>query len=140
MKFFVISCIAFITFFSCNSNGKDVKGGKASNDTTTVEIIDTLHDFGKLTEGDKVTYNFRFKNSGKKPLWINSATSNCGCTVPEVPEKPIMPGEMGYLKVEFNSKGKSGFTQRPVTVRSNAYPDFPELMVHAFVEKPTANN
>ena len=98
-------------------------------DTTTVQLIDSVFNFGKITEGEKVTFNFRFRNSGKKPLVITNTTASCGCTVPEKPEKPIMPGEEGFIKVVFNSKGKSGHQEKNITVMSNTNPEFPKLQL-----------
>lgn len=98
-------------------------------DSTTIQVIDSVYDFGKVTDGERVTYNYRFRNTGNKPLIISSATASCGCTVPEKPEEPIKPGETGSLKVVFNSEGRVGPTHKEVTVTSNAYPEFPVLQL-----------
>ncbi len=99
------------------------------NVKTTVEVIDTTFNFGKVVEGEKVTYNFRFKNSGDQPLVVTSASASCGCTVPERPEEPIAPGETAYIKVVFDSKGRVGPTHKEVYVTSNAEPEFPVLVI-----------
>lgn len=107
-----------------------VNGSKpAFKDSTTVQALDTLYNFGTIKEGEKAEFSFRFKNTGTKPLIVESATAGCGCTVPEKPEKPIMPGETGFIKVVFNSQGKVGPNTKNVTVISNAYPDFPPLIL-----------
>ena len=134
-KLIIASLISFI-FISCNirnnnKNGEvqalEVSGNMA--DTTSVQIIDSVYNFGKVTDGEKVVFSFRFKNTGDKPLVIASAHASCGCTVPEKPEQPIKPGETGYLKVVFDSKGRIGPVQKDVTVVSNAYPAFPVLLL-----------
>lgn len=107
---------------------------QALKDTTSVEIIDSSYNFGKITSGEKVEYNFRFKNVGQKPLVIINATASCGCTVPEKPEAPIMPGEIGHIKVVFNSAGKSGHQEKSIVVSSNANPGFPNLYIRGEVE------
>ncbi|MET0636825.1 MAG: DUF1573 domain-containing protein [Chitinophagaceae bacterium] len=61
------------------------------------------HNFGKIKHNVPVTYFFEFKNISDKPLVVENAYATCGCTVPERPEKPIMPGETGKLKVQFNA-------------------------------------
>jgi hypothetical protein len=103
--------------------------GSSFKDTTVVQILDSVYDFGTIKEGDKAEFSFRFKNIGSKPLVIESASASCGCTVPEKPEKPIMPGEMGFIKAVFNSKGKPGPNTKNITVISNAYPAFPQLLL-----------
>ena len=60
---------------------------------------------------------------------VSSANASCGCTVPEKPEEPIKPGETGFLKVVFNSKGRVGQIHKEVQVVSNAYPQFPVLQL-----------
>ena len=105
----------------------------AARDSSKVQVIDSVYNFGTVTEGEKVTYNFRFKNNGKKPLIITNATASCGCTVPEKPEKPIPPGETAFIKVVFNSKGKAGTNHKIITVSSNAHPEFPPLLLNGEV-------
>ena len=99
----------------------------AMKNTTIVEIIDSAYNFGTITEGEKVEYSYRFKNTGTNPLVIFNATASCGCTVPEKPEKPILPGETGFIKVVFNSSGKRGHNEKDVNITSNANPAFPPL-------------
>ena len=96
---------------------------------TTVQIIDSVYNFGKIKEGDIVEYSYRFKNTGKQPLVIIDARASCGCTVPEKPEKAIAPGEIGFIKVKFNSENKPGQAHKTITIESNANPEFPVLML-----------
>ena len=98
-------------------------------DSTTVQTIDSVYNFGKVTDGEKVEYSYRFRNTGKNPLIVSSAVASCGCTVPEKPEEPIKPGGTGFLKVVFNSKGRVGDVHKEITVTSNAYPRFPVLQL-----------
>jgi len=90
------------------------------------------HDFGKLKQGDKVTYEFKFTNTGKSPLIITSATATCGCTTPEWPKTPIQPGEGGKIRVTFNSAGKTGLQDKLITVSANTNPA--QTMVHLIGE------
>jgi hypothetical protein len=140
MKKYVLFLMTVITFVCCDIRRKDkvvdgtpTMAEMAAHDSTAVQIIDSLYNFGKVTEGEKVSYNFRFKNSGKKPLIITNTVASCGCTVPEKPEKPILPGETAFIKVVFNSKGKVGNNHKTITVTSNAYPAFPLLLLQGEV-------
>jgi hypothetical protein len=102
----------------------------AENNTTastTVQIIDSVYNFGTVAEGGIVEFSFRFKNTGTNPLIISNASASCGCTVPEKPEAPIKTGEIGVIKVKFDSNGRAGSAYKTVTVLSNAQPGFPEL-------------
>ena len=131
----LILCVT-ITLFSCDiRNTKEKPGLQVANtdqkfgDTTSVQMIDSVYNFGKVTDGENVVFSYRFRNTGKNPLIISSATASCGCTVPEKPEEPIKPGETGFLKVVFNSKGRVGPVHKEVNVVSNAYPNFPTLQL-----------
>lgn len=79
----------------------------------------TEHDFGVINEGDVVETVFTFTNSGKSELIITSAKGSCGCTVPEWPKEPIMPGEDGQIKVKFNSDKKPNLQQKDITLVTN---------------------
>lgn len=92
----------------------------ASTDTTTVEWLDgTERDFGKMNEGENLEISFRFKNTGTKPLIISKVWAQCGCTVPETPQKPYAPGETGEIKAAFNSTGKVGKNTKEVYMMAN---------------------
>ena len=99
----------------------------ALKDSAKVQMIDSVHNFGTATEGEKVEFSYRFKNISTKPLVVTKTSASCGCTVPEKPEKPVLPGEIGVIKVVFNSRGKVGHNTKTIEVLSNAYPPFPEL-------------
>jgi len=100
----------------------------------TMQFTDTLHDFGAIHEGELVEYNFKFKNTGKRDLIVSSASGSCGCTVPEFPKKPIKPGEEEYIKVKFDSKGRSGHQEKTVTVQSNGNPGTVYLFIKGEVK------
>lgn len=144
MRKYFLFFVAALGLLCCNVRRKDkVADGSvnllelAAKETTTVQIIDSVIDFGTATEGEKVVRNFRFKNSGSKPLVITNATASCGCTVPKKPEKPILPGDTAFIKVVFNSQGKGGQNEKHITVSSNADPAFPSLLLKGEVkEKP----
>lgn len=99
-----------------------------------IEFEETAHNFGKIKAGDVVTTTFKFKNTGDAPLIIQNATASCGCTVPEKPEGPIAPGETGELKVQYDSRGKSGMENKQVTVTANTQPSITTLQIIADVQ------
>ncbi|WP_211327185.1 DUF1573 domain-containing protein [Chitinophaga flava] len=98
---------------SATSNSADA--GKA----TDLTFEEKVHNFGDITQGEKVEYSFKFKNTGTRDLIIEDAISSCGCTVPEWPKQPIKPGESGFMKVIFDSHGKSGYTEKEISIKTN---------------------
>ena len=94
------------------------------------------YDFGKIKQGEKMTHQFKFKNTGKADLIITSASGSCGCTVPNWPKNPIPPGGEGNIDVEFNSAGKSGMQRVNVTLIANTIPNTKVLTITGEVEAP----
>lgn len=140
IKSLIASFALGVLLISCDVRTKDkiadntsqVTGSKTPADSTTptsVQIIDSVFDFGKVAEGEIVEFSYRFKNTGTQPLIISNVSASCGCTVPEKPEAPIKTGETGFIKVKFNSEGRVGVAHKTVTVQSNAAPAFPELLL-----------
>jgi hypothetical protein len=79
-------------------------------------------DYGEIAANSDGNRVFKFKNVGKAPLIINQVKGSCGCTVPTKPEKPIMPGETGEIKVKY-ATNRIGPFSKTVTITSNAYED-----------------
>lgn len=76
---------------------------------------------GKIIEGEKFEYDFKFKNTGESPLILTSVKPSCGCTTPFWPQgKEIAPGESEKVSVSFNSRGRMGMQTKSITVRSNS--------------------
>jgi hypothetical protein len=81
----------------------------------------STHDFGDITQGDKVEHTFEFTNTGTEPLVITNVEVTCGCTVPKGwTRDPILPGNKSEIVIAFNSSGKYGRQNKVVTVISNA--------------------
>jgi len=128
----VFTILSVITL-ACNtntSNPKEPNNGptgeeqlkKIAEDTasrTTIQWTDSLKNFGKVVEGEKVLIEFNFTNTGKNPLIIKDVTASCGCTVPEKPKEPIPPGKSGVIKAEFNTENRAGFASKDVIVTCN---------------------
>lgn len=88
-----------------------------------IQFETPVYDFGTVEEGEQVQYSFKFKNTGKKPLIIKSATATCGCTVPKPSKEPIAPGKIGEIPVTFDSNGRGPEVTKTITVTSNAFPN-----------------
>jgi len=76
-------------------------------------------DYGKIAKGAKGERTFVFTNIGDAPLIISNIQSSCGCTVPEKPKDPIMPGKKGKIKVSYDTNRLGGFS-KIITIFSNA--------------------
>lgn len=75
-------------------------------------------DYGEVSYKANGEREFKFKNDGNEPLLITKATGSCGCTVPEWPKEPIMPGQTGIIKIKYDT-GRSGAFTKTVTIITN---------------------
>ena len=135
---FIIGCNTKATD-KINSNSNDNKE-KSEVTKTSPELVFNdgvggpeikfdmeVWEFGEINEGDVIDTIFTFTNVGKEPLIISNAKAGCGCTVPQWPKEPIAPGETGKIAVKFNSKGKPGPQNKPVTLTMNTNPNTMKL-------------
>ena len=95
---------------------------KPEGPLASIQFEKIEHDFGTIKEGDKVTYTYKFKNTGEAPLIIQNAQPTCGCTVPDWSREPIPVGGEGFVKAEFDSQGKPGLNNKSVKVTANTWP------------------
>jgi hypothetical protein len=110
-----------------------VPSSSESLPVTSIKFNEIEHDFGTIDEGDRVEHTFVFTNTGTEPLVLENCKGSCGCTVPECPKVPILPGEQGKIEVVFNSKGKKNSQTKRVTVTANTAPVQSTLTIKAFV-------
>lgn len=148
LPFFVLLSV----LFACNNGEKVSKdaidnpisaqnqGDVPADKLPTMTFNEYFHDFGKVYQGEKVTYAFKFVNKGKTDLIIQSASGSCGCTVPEYPKNPIKPGEEGFIRVAFDSEGRAGMNEKMVTILANTIPNKIELKIKADVTDLPKNN
>lgn len=75
-------------------------------------------DYGTIDQGSDPLRVVKFKNTGTEPLIISGAKGSCGCTVPNWPKEPIMPGESSQIEIRYDTKRVGGIN-KTVTVTSN---------------------
>ncbi|MFH1004640.1 MAG: DUF1573 domain-containing protein [Bacteroidota bacterium] len=145
--------LLMILFFSCQQ-------GDNNNETTTdivniqgsageginkenlpiIKFNEVEFDFDTITQGEKVSHDFKFRNLGKSALVISSASASCGCTVTEYPKKPIRSGESAEVNVVFDSSNKSGIVTKEVTLITNCMPNKTIIRIKANIFVPANNN
>jgi hypothetical protein len=108
MKKLLLSVILAAGLMACNQPEKK-KDIQFTTDGSDIRFDKETYDFGKIKQGEVVSYRFAFTNTGKAPLIISNATATCGCTVPAWPKTPVLPGDTASIAVTFNSTGKVWF-------------------------------
>ena len=110
----LLSMIMVIAVVGCRRQNADTdidlirnpKSAQGYDDTEKMPVISfdqELHDFGRLSAGESISYSFHFKNTGNADL------------------------------ITFKSAGKSGTQFQEVTVVSNAQPARTKLKITAQV-------
>lgn len=118
-----------------NPNSAQGVDTAAMNQLPTMDFVDTFFNFGLMTDGERAVHSFKFINNGNSPLIIAHAKGSCGCTVADYPSKPIEPNGEAEIKVMFDSKGKSGYQEKTVTITTNTAQNLHWLTVRAEVTK-----
>ena len=147
VKYIVTFGIFLMLFASCGSRDNDIlstdvvtnpktASGEEKSGLPVIEFEKEIHDFGKVIQGERVTYNFKFENTGKADLIISHVSSSCGCTIPKFPKVPIKPGEQKIMSVTFDSGGRKGKQNKTVTVVSNCQPNKTIVRIKAMVITP----
>ena len=137
-----VSCLLLFLFFLCSCAGNPdqisselvynpatADGSANSENLPELTFEASSFDFGTIQEGDSVTHEYVFSNTGNSDLLIASSSASCGCTVADFPREPIAQGNKGRIKVVFHSKGKSGKQNKTITVVSNAVPNVKTLII-----------
>lgn len=108
----------FLFGFQANAQTEEEVQQPATN-KSEITFEKEVHDYGTIKVGANGDCVFEFKNTGTEPLIISKAKGSCGCTVPDWPKEPIMPGKTGSIKVTYDTK-RVGPINKSVTIESNA--------------------
>lgn len=137
--FYYLSILLLIFILpGCNQAPQTENSARASGinpeaEGPVISFQKDVHDFGKIITGERVSFGFRFTNTGSSPLLITGIRSGCGCTVGDYPKDPVMPGNEGRIHVVFNSSGRRGFQSESIRVLSNAEETVVTLQITAEV-------
>jgi Ni,Fe-hydrogenase I small subunit len=83
---------------------------------TGVEFKVTSHQFGKVKKGVPVSFVFEYKNVSAKPIVIEFANADCGCTSPEFVQSAVPKGQKSTIKVTYNA-AVEGVFKKSVNVK-----------------------
>jgi hypothetical protein len=142
---FLLTTLLLLTM-GCNNDNNSITSSEVNNPNTATgngdmstlpkfQFVTEEHDFGKLGQGEKVSYTFKFKNVGKSNLIISDAKATCGCTVADYPHKPISPGAEDGIMITFNTEGKKGIQHKTVTLVANTQPNTKVLTIKAEIRE-----
>lgn len=100
-------------------NQSQSQGQPDNPNAPVIEFDKVVHDYGEMEQHGDGKCEFKFTNTGEEPLILSNVRSSCGCTVPEWPRQPILPGQSDVIKVKYDTK-RIGTINKSVHVYSNA--------------------
>jgi hypothetical protein len=103
-----------------------------------LKFVTDQHDFGTVPEGPQAKFDFEFTNEGKEPLILQNVQASCGCTTPEWPKNPILPGQKAKVTAIYNTQGRPGAFTKTITVTSNAKTPSKVITIRGTVEAAPA--
>lgn len=148
MKKLFISVLAFCligmaSIYAQNTTSTVVSVSQPSEDAGEISFEEETYDFGTLTQktapNNKISHEFVFTNTGKKPIKISQVTASCGCTTPKWSSEPIQPGKKGTILVEYDASRLGSF-HKAVTITSDAKTPSKIIFIKGVVEQPAATS
>lgn len=118
------------------NNSNSIDGQSNNQNPPIIEFAVAEHDFGKIIDGAKVSYTFKFKNIGGTDLIINQVKTSCGCTASKYTTEPVPPGGEGKVQLTFDGSNRRGFNNKVATVVANTQPNTHMLKITAMVVGP----
>jgi hypothetical protein len=83
---------------------------------TDIKFKEQTHKFGKIKKGVPASYTFSYTNTSAKPVVIEFAQADCGCTEPVYSKAPLPKGQSATIKVTYNA-AISGIFKKTVNVK-----------------------
>ncbi len=74
-----------------------------------ISFKETKHNFGKIKKDIPATFVFTYINKSTKPVVIEFANAECGCTKPSYSNAPIAVGKLSTIKVTYNAASMGTF-------------------------------
>ena len=118
-KIAMICLFAAMTFGMAHAQNQTTENKDIPANGARISFSETEHNYGTIIKGGDGDCEFTFTNEGNEPLILQNVKASCGCTTPSYTQKPVMPGQIGTIKVHYNTNNVGGFS-KTVTVTSNA--------------------
>jgi hypothetical protein len=118
-----LTILLLLGLAACRTGGQDTPEGEqraaALASGPQADVAQPSHDFGRVTEGDKLTHVFTLSNGGDAPLVVDKVTTSCGCTAAVIKEKTVPPGGQTEIRVELNTTNRPGRQHKSADVMTN---------------------
>ncbi len=84
-----------------------------------VQVDQLIYEFGAMQRGTTKSHEFTFRNVGESPLTLNVGGTSCKCTIGNVSNAPIRPGESVKVKLEWSALVNPGQFRQTASILTN---------------------
>lgn len=129
LKWICVLAIIYLGFLSCSERKNPYLNDLGIDPTLMAEMdipnyteiswLDTLIDLGSVKAGDTIYFNYRFRNTGTKPLFVINTRTTCGCTLGQFSKEPVWQNEEGMIKARYAWSGDTGTFKKYIAVHTN---------------------
>ncbi len=83
------------------------------------QVPETTFNFDRIERGTSMKHKFKIRNAGDLPLKLEVLTTTCKCTVGDLQNNEIAPGEETDVELEWTAKTPAGPFRHGATLSSN---------------------
>jgi hypothetical protein len=84
-----------------------------------VEVVEPHYNFGQMERGRERSHQFVIRNTGDATLTLVAGPTSCKCTLSEVEDGKIAPGESTHARLEWSAKSDRGPLRVTATFHTN---------------------
>ena len=115
------------------ASGSNPKSAVNPNGKPKLLVEQTAFDFGTLPPSEKSQHAFTFKNVGDAPLELQKGKSSCFCTVAEIGQEKLAPGETTEVTLQFTGQHNGPFSQHVSVQTSDPRQQSVELSISGMI-------
>ncbi len=111
-----------------------VSAGQAQDWARAMFGNNTSHDFGVVARGAKEEYRFVVENIYEEDAHIESVSSSCGCSTPQVSRQFLKTWEKAEILITLDTRGFMGQKDATIEVKfDRPFPAVVQLHIHAYI-------
>jgi len=81
--------------------------------------VEEEYEFGVMEVGETLKHTFEIKNEGAAPLKLKKGPTSCKCTLSELAQNEIPPGESATIELEWHPLKVNDTFQQRATIKTN---------------------
>lgn len=132
------SALALLLALSCAPAGQSSASSEESAPAGPFAVAEPETDFGEVYEGRILEHEWELRT--RRPVRVEEAKTDCGCTLASLERggasgrepyafgSPLGAGDVLFLTVRYDTRGRRGPSQRSVTLRTEEGPAAPLVL------------